>query len=291
MIRTAEDYRDVTYEYLVELRGRGRAVRRADRVARPRRRGRARPTPSTSAASPRGSTTRARDHGIEAPDRRRRGAQPRRRGGRGDRAPPRRGPPSLRRRLQPRRRRGRLGRRAVRARLRDRRRLRARLHRPRGRARGAESVRGALALPVTRISHGVRAIEDPALVAELAERAIVLEVCPTSNVRSASSRPTRTIRSVRCGRPGCGSRSAPTIRRTSAVVSAASMPWRASASAWRRGADRSRGGGSCGEGRWVRCGRPGCGVTLGSDDPPYFGCSIGSEYAVAHERLGLDEEN
>ena len=37
-------------------------------------------------------------------------------------------------------------------------------------------------LPVTRISHGVRAIEDPALVAEIAERGIVLEVCPTSNV-------------------------------------------------------------------------------------------------------------
>ncbi len=48
---------------------------------------------------------------------------------------------------------------------------------------GPESVRAALALPgVTRISHGVRAIEDPALVAELAEREIVLEICPTSNV-------------------------------------------------------------------------------------------------------------
>ena len=31
-------------------------------------------------------------------------------------------------------------------------------------------------------------------------------------------------------------------------------------------------------------------VTLGSDDPPYFGCSIGSEYAVAQQRLGIDEE-
>jgi adenosine deaminase len=30
-------------------------------------------------------------------------------------------------------------------------------------------------------------------------------------------------------------------------------------------------------------------ITLGSDDPPYFGCSIGSEYAVARERLGVDE--
>jgi adenosine deaminase len=47
---------------------------------------------------------------------------------------------------------------------------------------GAESVRGALALPVTRISHGVRAVEDPALVSELAAREIVLEICPTSNV-------------------------------------------------------------------------------------------------------------
>src|SRR6185312_6288152 len=47
---------------------------------------------------------------------------------------------------------------------------------------GADSVRGALELPVTRISHGVRAIEDPALVDELARRQITLEVCPTSNV-------------------------------------------------------------------------------------------------------------
>jgi adenosine deaminase len=30
-------------------------------------------------------------------------------------------------------------------------------------------------------------------------------------------------------------------------------------------------------------------VTLGSDDPPYFDCSIGSQYALAHERMGLEE--
>jgi len=49
---------------------------------------------------------------------------------------------------------------------------------------GSDSVRAALALPVpvTRLGHGVRAVEDPELVRELAERGTVLEVCPTSNV-------------------------------------------------------------------------------------------------------------
>jgi len=48
---------------------------------------------------------------------------------------------------------------------------------------GPESVRDALdALKVTRIGHGVRAIEDLALVDRLAEDGIVLEVCPGSNV-------------------------------------------------------------------------------------------------------------
>ncbi|HKH18450.1 MAG TPA: adenosine deaminase [Solirubrobacteraceae bacterium] len=47
---------------------------------------------------------------------------------------------------------------------------------------GPESVRGALELRVSRLGHGVRAVEDPGLVRELAERGTVLEVCPTSNV-------------------------------------------------------------------------------------------------------------
>lgn len=48
---------------------------------------------------------------------------------------------------------------------------------------GSESVRSALDdLRVSRIGHGVRAIEDLALVDRLAEDGIVLEVCPGSNV-------------------------------------------------------------------------------------------------------------
>jgi len=53
-----------------------------------------------------------------------------------------------------------------------------------GETRGPESVWGALRLlGAERIGHGVRAIEDPNLVASLAERCIPLEVCPTSNLR------------------------------------------------------------------------------------------------------------
>lgn len=48
---------------------------------------------------------------------------------------------------------------------------------------GPESVRAAVRdLEVERIGHGVRAIEDLALVDQLAEQGIVLEVCPGSNV-------------------------------------------------------------------------------------------------------------
>lgn len=54
-----------------------------------------------------------------------------------------------------------------------------------GEALGPESVWDALrVLEVERIGHGVRSIEDPALVRELAARRIPLEVCPTSNIRT-----------------------------------------------------------------------------------------------------------
>lgn len=52
-----------------------------------------------------------------------------------------------------------------------------------GEVAGAESVRGAIeALHAARLGHGVRCLEDPALVTLLREQQIPLEVCPTSNV-------------------------------------------------------------------------------------------------------------
>jgi adenosine deaminase len=52
-----------------------------------------------------------------------------------------------------------------------------------GEVRGPESVWAAIRdLPVTRIGHGVRSIEDPKLIEELVRRDIALEVCPGSNL-------------------------------------------------------------------------------------------------------------
>ncbi len=99
---------------------------------------------------------------------------------------------------------------------------------------GPASVRGALELPVTRIAHGVRAIEDPALVQELADRKITLEVCPTSNV-------------VLGVFPTFEEHPFPVLRE-------AGIP-----------------------------------LTLGSDDPPYFGASVGGEYEIARQHFGLDD--
>jgi adenosine deaminase len=100
---------------------------------------------------------------------------------------------------------------------------------------GAESVRAALELPITRIAHGVRAIEDPSLVDELAARGIVLECCPTSNV-------------VLGVFPSYEEHPLPQLRDA------------------------------------------GVRVTLGSDDPPYFGATIEGEYGVCAARMGFSEE-
>lgn len=53
-----------------------------------------------------------------------------------------------------------------------------------GEADCAESVRSALAMGASRIGHGVRSIEDPALVDILAKNHIALELCPISNIHT-----------------------------------------------------------------------------------------------------------
>ena len=53
-----------------------------------------------------------------------------------------------------------------------------------GEADGPGSIRKALEFGASRIGHGVRCIEDEALMAELAEKGIPLELCPTSNIQT-----------------------------------------------------------------------------------------------------------
>jgi aminodeoxyfutalosine deaminase len=54
-----------------------------------------------------------------------------------------------------------------------------------GEVAGPPSVRGALEeLGADRLRHGIRAAEDPGLVRELADRQVVLDVCPISNLRT-----------------------------------------------------------------------------------------------------------
>ena len=105
-----------------------------------------------------------------------------------------------------------------------------------GEWQGPDSVRAALRLPVGRIDHGVRAIEDVALVEELAAREIVLACCPTSNV-------------VLGVYPSYEHHPLPRLRAA------------------------------------------GVRIALGSDDPPYFGATIGSEYEVCAQRMGLSEDD
>jgi aminodeoxyfutalosine deaminase len=54
-----------------------------------------------------------------------------------------------------------------------------------GELAGPESVRAALdVLHAARLRHGIRAVEDPALLAELAARGVVCDVTPISNLRT-----------------------------------------------------------------------------------------------------------
>lgn len=61
-----------------------------------------------------------------------------------------------------------------------------------GEAAGAESVRQALDLGARRIGHGIRSIEDSALLARLAEEKIPLELCFTSNLQTKAATDVRT---------------------------------------------------------------------------------------------------
>jgi len=103
-----------------------------------------------------------------------------------------------------------------------------------GETDGAEQVREAVNdLKVRRIQHGVRAVEDPATVALLAERDICCDVALTSNehltpFKNLAEHPIKALL-------------------------AAGVP-----------------------------------VSLGSDDPPFFGTDLTREYHRAHEEVGLD---
>ena len=56
-----------------------------------------------------------------------------------------------------------------------------------GEVAGPASIRGTLdALGADRIRHGIRAVEDPSLLGELADREVVCDVCPVSNLRTVA---------------------------------------------------------------------------------------------------------
>jgi len=58
-----------------------------------------------------------------------------------------------------------------------------------GEVAGPPSVRGALEkLGAVRLRHGIRAVEDPGLLREIAGRRVVLDVCPLSNLRTRAVR-------------------------------------------------------------------------------------------------------
>jgi aminodeoxyfutalosine deaminase len=53
-----------------------------------------------------------------------------------------------------------------------------------GEAAGPDSILEVLSMDPDRIRHGIRAVEDPAVLDEIVDRGLVLDVCPTSNLRT-----------------------------------------------------------------------------------------------------------
>jgi aminodeoxyfutalosine deaminase len=53
-----------------------------------------------------------------------------------------------------------------------------------GEGAGPGSIREILTFDPDRIRHGIRAVEDAALLADIVDRGLVLDICPTSNLRT-----------------------------------------------------------------------------------------------------------
>jgi len=103
-----------------------------------------------------------------------------------------------------------------------------------GEVAGAHSVRDAVeVLKAERIGHGIRALEDDAVVAMLVERRIPLEVCPTSNRRTGA----------------CPEDRAHPLEQLDAA---------------------------------------GVVVTIDSDDPAMFRCTLLDEYALVEQTMGVE---
>lgn len=103
-----------------------------------------------------------------------------------------------------------------------------------GEGTSAQSIRAALEIGAERIGHGISAIEDPALMHELRERNVPLEICITSNLV------------------------------TGVVLRVEDHPVR----------------------RLFDAGVP---ITLNTDDPAMFRCTLIGEYELARRQFGFSE--